>query len=135
MDPYGILVVAVSAAGGAYPIPGATVLVESDDEYDRISTIARVTDRDGMTEEIALPTPPRALSLTPEAGEAPYATYRIFIRKSGYYDKLVRGVPMFEGARATLPVNLIPDTLYNAATAGPEGDSIIDVTDKLNPDI
>ena len=135
MDPYGILVVAASAAGGAYPISGATVLVESDDEYDRVSPIARLTDRDGMTEEIALPTPPRSLSLTPEGSEAPYATYRIFVRKERYYDKLVRGVPIFEGVRATLPVNLIPDTLYDAATSGPEGDSVIDVTDKLNPDI
>ena len=135
MDPYGILVVAVSAAGGAYPIPAATVLVESDDEYDRVATIARLTDRDGLTEEILLPTPPRALSLSPEGRELPYASYRIFVRKEGYYDKLVRNVPMFEGVRATLPVNLIPDTLYDSATSGPMGDRIIEIGDKRNPDM
>ena len=135
MDPYGILVVAVSAASGAYPIEGAIVLVESDDEYDRVSPITRLTDRDGMTEQIMLPAPPRALSLSPEGNETPYAAYRIFVRKEGYYDKLIRGVPIFEGARATLPVNLIPDTLYDSATEGPVSDNVIDVGDKLNPDI
>ena len=135
MDTYGILVVAVSAATGAYPIAGATVLVESDDEYDRISPIARLTDRDGMTEPISLPTPPRTLSLTPDGTQSPFSTYRIFVRKEGYYDKLVRGVPMFEGIRATLPVNLIPDTLYTPDKDGPKGDGLIDVYDRFFPDI
>lgn len=125
--PSATLVVQVSAAQGAYPIERATVIVESDDEYDRIVPTSAETDRDGNTPPFVLPTPPRIYSLSPNESEVAYATYRVFVSKTGYYSKIIRNLPMFEGVATTLPVNLIPDTLYDAMHDGPKNGDDLDI--------
>ena len=124
------LVVRVSAAQGAYPIERATVIVESDDEYDRIVPKSAETDRDGNTPPFILPTPPRVYSLSPNESEVAYATYSVFVTKDGYYPKLIRNLPMFDGVATTLPVNLIPNTLYDPQADGPIRESELDIRDK-----
>ncbi len=129
MEHSATLVVQVSAAQGAYPIERATVIVESDDEYDRLVPLSAETDRDGKTPPFVLPTPPRINSLSPNASEVAFATYRVFVNKEGYYPKLIRNLPMFEGIDTTLPVNLIPDTLYDAMRDGPKTNNDLDIRD------
>lgn len=121
------LVVQVSAAQGAYPIERATVIVESDDEYDRLVPLSAETDIDGNTPPFVLPTPPRINSLSPNASEVAFATYRVFVNREGYYPKLIRNLPMFEGVNTTLPVNLVPDTLYDSMSDGPLVDNDLDI--------
>ena len=123
------LVVQVSAAQGAYPIERAGVIVESDDEYDRIVPKSAETDASGNTPPFVLPTPPRVYSLSPEETEVAYATYRVFVSKDGYYSKWIRNLPMFEGVATTLPVNLVPDALYDAVTDGPNLGNDLDIRD------
>ena len=126
---FATLVVRVSGAQGAYPIEGASVIVESDDEYDRTPPLSDETDRDGSTGPFVLPTPPKIYSLSPNENEVAFATYRVFVYKVGYYQKRIRNLPMFEGIATTLPVNLIPDTLYEPDRDGPKTDNDLDLLD------
>ncbi len=108
----GYLIVAVYAARGAIPIKDALVTVSYADA-DRSSPYAVLTtDRSGKTPKLALPAPPRDLSLTPQNGEGevvvPYSVYNIEIVKEGFYPVVDSGVPIFSGVTAIQNVDLIP---------------------------
>ena len=108
----GYLLVRVSTAQGAIPVSGATVTVRehlsNPDEAMR-GTIIRVmvTDRDGRTERVSLPAPPRSDSMSPN-GKIPYTSYNIDVEATGYYRQTFSDVPVFDAVTSIQPALLIP---------------------------
>lgn len=103
----GYLIVRVTTATQALPLPGATVLVRGD-EGDFSAVIARLTSgADGLTPKIALLAPPRDLSRSP-GGEKVFATYNIDIYLDGYHSISAQRVPVFDGITSIQPADMIP---------------------------
>lgn len=102
----GVLVVAVTSAGGALPVEGALVTVRGADKDDAGVFGAVYTGRDGKTPNIVLPTAPASQSASPGILQ-PYAAYNIEVNKAGYYPQSYLGVPIFAGNTSIQPVNLI----------------------------
>ena len=107
-DGFGALAIRAFAANAALPIAGATVRIRGAEEENSDIAYSLLTDRDGVTERISLPTPPRELSLSSLPSSLPYALYDVEIEAEGYYPKRVGGVTVFSGIATELPVNLIP---------------------------
>ncbi|MBE6596456.1 MAG: hypothetical protein E7641_02190 [Ruminococcaceae bacterium] len=103
----GYLIVKVSTARGAIPIEGASVNIRASNSESSDIIYTLVTDSEGKTEKISLPTPPRALSESP-GNVAPYALYDIDVFKEGYADLFIHKVPLFGSITAIQPAILIP---------------------------
>ena len=107
----GFLVVHVTTARGAIPLEGAQVNVRDyspEFEAGRGDVIASlVSGRDGNTEPLPLPAPPRSNSLTPSTLPS-YAVYNIEVTLEGYYDQSYANVPIFDGIAAIQPADMIP---------------------------
>lgn len=84
---------------------GATVLYEGD------------TDENGILENMALPCPPRELSLSPEDTEPPYGTYSLTASCAGYADLTLENFEAFDGETSEANLTLEPEDV-NAADSG-----------------
>lgn len=88
---------------GAEPWPDAQVTVSRDGTvYANV-----VTDRDGYTPAIPLPSVDPALSLSP-GGVAPYVTYTLLISATGFRPVRHENVPVYGNNYVTQPVALHP---------------------------
>ena len=114
-ESYGRLAVRTFTAGGALPVENSIVRITGAMEENRDVMFTVLTDRDGITEKIPLPTSKESLSQSPNPSETPYATYDIEVLKEGYYPKKIYGIAIFENTDTTLPVNMIPDALYQGS--------------------
>ena len=107
----GYLIVRVTTARGAIPLEGAQVLIrDGTPESDEIRGDARVTllsDRNGNTERIALPTQQKNDSLTPGSAQ-PFSVYNLEVYLEGYRGQIYYGLPIFPGITAVQPVDMIP---------------------------
>ena len=110
-DDFGTLRVRATSASGALPISGAIIHVIGADEENLSFAKSLVTDKDGITPKIDLPTPKKSYSLTPEEEKTPYALYDVEAIADGYYTKRIVGVAIFSGINAILPLNMIPSSL------------------------
>ena len=110
-DSQGYLIVKVSTARGAIPLEGATVNIRSGDREDSGILLSRRTNRDGQTEKITLPTPPRYTSQSPSA-TVPYSTYHIDVFQDGYIPLSFHNVPIFPSIVSIQPAVMIPATEY-----------------------
>lgn len=108
----GFLTVRTYTAGGALPVEGSIVLIKGADEERADLRISLLTDRSGLTDKASLPAPSRTASLSPGGGEGSYASYDIEVTRDGFYPKIIKSVPIFSGVSATLPVNMIPTSIY-----------------------
>ena len=104
----GTLSVISLLANGALPLENTLIHIRGGDEENRFVEFSLLTDRDGVTGSVELPAPDRALSLSPSAPEQPYASYDVMAYADGYYPKTVRGVAVFSGVDAVLPIYMIP---------------------------
>lgn len=112
MSGTGYLLVRVSTAQGAIPVPGATVTVRDGGGTEADGTrgnIIRVltTDRDGRTERLALAAPPKSDSAAPN-GVVPYANYNIDVEAPGFYRLFFSAVPVYDTITSIQPALLIP---------------------------
>lgn len=107
-DDFGTLRIRTSSASGAIPIAGAIVRISGGEEGNRLVARSLITDSDGVTVSVNLPTPKRSYSLEPDEPEMPYALYDVAVTADGYYSKSIVGVTIFSGINAILPVNMIP---------------------------
>lgn len=102
--PYiGYLRVFTYTANEAEPIPDAHITVSRDG----VVYANTVTDRDGFTAVIPLPTVNPALTLKPGAVQ-PYQTYSIRITAPGFRTALHDNVPLYGNTYVTQPVALLP---------------------------
>lgn len=116
----GTLIVRTYTAGGALPVPNSIVRIFGADEENRLIEYSLVTDRDGLTEKIILPTPPKNASLSPEEKEIPYAQYTIEVSAEGYYPKIINNLAIFSGTQTFQPVNMIPIAVYERGVEFPK---------------
>ena len=106
-DSFGSLIVKVTTAQGAIPLADASVNVRGGTKETSGVLYSLRTNRDGQTERITLPTPPRSNSETPDGG-IPYALYAIDVSKDGYLPLHLEQVPIFPSILSIQPAVLIP---------------------------
>ena len=105
---HGRLVVRVSAASGAVPVPNATVIVRSAENGIPVRVLGvLMTDESGITSPLAIATPPLSESLTP-GGKHPFSEISAEITADGYYTSVNINIPIYPGITSIQPVNLIP---------------------------
>ena len=111
MESEGSLVVHVTTARGAIPLEGAAVSIRANEDAETAPRAdilyATVTNRDGNTERITLPAPPRQTSMSPSE-VPPFSTYHLEVRREGYGMQSFVALPIFAGITAIQPVDLIP---------------------------
>ena len=103
------LIVQVFTARQALPISGARVTVSRavGTQGELEGMFVHITDENGKTSAISLPTPPKYLTEAP-GNIRPYSEYVVVVKKDGYYDNVVRGIQMFDSITTVEPVNMIP---------------------------
>ncbi len=105
---YGRLVVRVSAASGAVPVSGATVIIRSSQNKPPVTVLASlITDESGLTEPILVLTPPISESLSP-GGRQPFAEISTEVSADGYFTSSNINIPIYPGITSIQPVTLIP---------------------------
>ena len=109
-DESGTLIIKAYTAGGALPLKNGRIKVIGATEENRFFETYLITDENGLTAKITLPTPKRSYSLAPGAAEIPYATYDLEISAPGYYTKNLYGVSVFSGIESFQPIAMIPLT-------------------------
>ena len=107
MDGVGYLVVRVSTANGAVPLEGARVSIRGSQEENKSFFTQKITGISGLTEKVALPAPPKALSEAP-SNTRPYSLYSIDVFADGYNDVFFVNVPIFDSITSIQPVSMIP---------------------------
>jgi hypothetical protein len=107
LDGRGKLTVRTYTAGGALPISDATIRISGAMEENSDIVYSLITDIDGLSEKIELPTSALSYSQAPNPPEIPYAIYDIEVLKEGYYNKKIYSLPIFDGVSTTLPVSMI----------------------------
>lgn len=103
----GYLQVFLSSAREATPIPGAIVTVTRVNGGGEELYAHTTTDRDGLTEVIALPAVDSALTMEPGI-PSPYTSYNIQAAAPGYFRVLNVNAPIYGGNTAVQPVQMIP---------------------------
>ncbi|MBO5714956.1 MAG: hypothetical protein J6S23_01000 [Clostridia bacterium] len=111
---FGYLIVKVSTASGAIPVEKVTVVIQGNDADNQSIFFSRVTNRDGLTEKITLPSPDGALSNAPNPSSRPYSTYNIDVYKEGYYPQHYNNVPIFAGITAVQNARIVPIAEFDA---------------------
>jgi len=107
-DENGSLTVRAYTAGGALPLKNSKIRIIGAGEENRFFETDLITDEDGLSAKILLPTPSRSYSLAPGALEIPYSTYDMEISAPGYYTKNIYGIAIFSGIDSIQPVAMIP---------------------------
>ena len=130
---YGTLKVRIYAASEAIPIKDGVVRISGADENNRFIQYSILTDRDGVTDTVNLPSPNRSYSLSPGMPEIPYAIYDIEVSAPGYYTKTIRNVAIFSGINSMQPINMIPISLNGGGSAYPRGN--LDATVRENENL
>ena len=104
----GSLSVRAYTAGGALPVSGAVVRIFGAEDENRDIAYSLLTDADGVTKHVMLPTPPMGLSEAPTPPSLPYSVYDIEVEKEGFFSKRLYNVPVFEGINSEQPIAMIP---------------------------
>lgn len=128
----GTLIVRVFAAEEAIPIADSIVRIVGAEELNRDIQYSVVTDEDGVTPVVTLPTPAKSYSLSPGSPEPVYSVYDVTVMKENYYTKVVRNVAVFSGVESVLPVNMIPYVSYRDGGSYPRGNINATVTENEN---
>ena len=130
---YGTLIVQVSAASGAVPIPNAVVIIRATDDENTIQTLSiALTDESGITEPIAIQTPSVSESLSP-GGKRPYSEITTEVSKEGYFTSINLNIPIYPGITSIQPVGLIP--LPESAHGAQPSESVITQNDRKRPNL
>ncbi len=103
----GQLQVIAAAGNNAFPVPGAAVTVYRRHDGREHLMYSLLTDENGATPLITLPTAPAALSQEPGNAQ-PFAEYDVRILAPGYFRVLAEDVPVFAGITSRQTFQLIP---------------------------
>lgn len=108
---YGYLIVHATTARGSIPLEGVQITVRSyepefaENRGEVLQTL--ITGRDGNTERIALPAPPKGESMV-SGNRQPFAIYNLEAHLEGYRGQSYFALPIFESITAVQPVDMIP---------------------------
>lgn len=116
----GWLQVRVVTAGGALGVEGAQVLIFGPDAagVDAGVIYSLRTDSSGLAPRVALPAPPRSLSLSPEDDGAPSTLYHVKVSKEKFNSVEITGVPVFTGITSLQKVTLLPEDEFAVLSPG-----------------
>lgn len=103
----GYLRVYAFTGGGAEPIEGARAVVTRSDEEEQTVYANLVTDRDGFTPVVALPSVDPALTLRPGSTQ-PYVTYAVRVTADGFQPVEHNNIPVYGNNYVTQPVAMTP---------------------------
>ena len=103
----GQLQVRVSTENQAVPIPGAVIIITAQREETPTLIRSVISDQNGLTPLMDLPTKDRQLTLTPGAIQ-PYATYNVDVTADGYFPKRFVNLPIYGGVTAVQNVSMVP---------------------------
>lgn len=103
----GSLIVKVTTAQGAIPLEGASVHIRGGSKEASGVLHSLITNRDGQTPIVLLPTPPLVNSQSPDGG-IPFALYSIDVSKEGYLPLSFEQVPIFPAVLSIQPAVMIP---------------------------
>ncbi len=125
----GYLTVMVSTARGAIPLEGATVNIRADKAESSEILYSLLSDRDGKTPKVSLPTPPIENSGSPSNKDV-FATYNIDVFKDGYQPLFFHNVPIFPSILSVQPAVMVPvenlDPYPDGRNiSGPDGDLLL----------
>ena len=126
----GFLEVHTYTADQAIPIPELNVRISGGEEYNRGTDISLLTDRNGETDAVTLPTPILSFSLTPSPAEQPFAKYDVEISGAGYYPKKLLGVSIFPGIKSILQLEMIPNNDLSRDTPPPSTSNYSIITEQ-----
>ncbi|MBE6645159.1 MAG: hypothetical protein E7612_07275 [Ruminococcaceae bacterium] len=128
-DSQGFIQISAYTAGGALPVPDLTVRISGNEEGNIGVEYSVKTDRNGLTDVIALPTPSVSYSLSPSPSEQPYAKYDVQVSGEGFYPKTIYDVSVFSGIKAILPMEMIPDAGLRKNAPTPKSSDISIITE------
>ena len=103
----GYLIVKVSTARGAIPLEGAAVSIRGGTPESSGILYSLATDRDGLTQKISLPAPPRSSSQSPGNAQ-PYSLWNVDVFKDGYVGARFQNVPVYSSIVSVQPAVLVP---------------------------
>lgn len=109
MPAQGTIVARVYTSNARIPLRGATVAFFRT-EPDGAQTLlgARMTNYDGLTDPLSVPTPSLDSASIAAAGQTPYARLTVEADIPGYDRVLVRGAQVFTGIQTLQELALIP---------------------------
>ena len=115
----GSILLYVSAAGQAAPLPGTVLTVADEGGAVRVRL---VSDADGYAEAAALPAPDATYSLDPDNTTVqPYALYRIEAALDGWQPLVLENVQVFDGQQTIARLSLLPAGAVPAAAQSRTG--------------
>ncbi len=117
----GNLQVRVTDMYGQYPITDAEIEIANTGNPDTPIEVLQ-TDENGLTERVALSTPPLEYSMTPTDNQ-PYAEYNIKITAQNFEQQIISGVQIFSGENGNQTILLkrqaSDESTYNPIAIGP----------------
>lgn len=120
----GYLRVFVYTGQTAEPLPGANVTVSRDVDGSTVLFANTVTDRDGLTPVIVLPSVDPKGTMRPGVTK-PYVPYTVRVNADGFYTSIYENIPVYGGNALTQPAGLYPlipgadDTPFVFRSGGP----------------
>ncbi len=87
------------------PLPEVSIAILA---HDGTALALRLTDEDGKTEPIAIPTPDAEESLTPEGSRTPFAAIDLYAEKANFVSIKVEDVQLFPGVTTLQELEMIP---------------------------
>lgn len=75
---------------------------------DGTAIAMRLTDRSGQIAPIEIPVPERSASLTPDAGEVPFAVVNLYARLKGYEQIEIENLQVFADTTTNQNLEMIP---------------------------
>ncbi|MGN0687312.1 MAG: hypothetical protein ACI4KA_04310 [Oscillospiraceae bacterium] len=102
---------AATAARGAFPVPGARVVISRKIGGKDHVFYVLTTDISGLTPVVTVPAPPKELSESPGSIVTPYATYNAAVSADGYNNVSIINLPVFEGVMSMQRIALVPALL------------------------
>lgn len=108
MSSQGTLLARVYTSNAMLPVKGAAVTVTRRGRTQKPELLAlRLTNVDGVTEAISIPTPDQR-GVTPQETGQPFTLVDIAVHQTGYDRILVEDVPVFSGVQTVQELMLVP---------------------------
>ena len=109
MSEFGTITARVFTSSSMLPIEGAAVLFYRKTTAGENELLGmRVTDFDGYTDPVSVPTPDADSTDVSSSGETPYAVLNVLTAQPGYNRILVRNAQVFTGVRTLQELRLVP---------------------------
>ena len=104
----GTLQINTSAAGNAFAVDSARVIIFLPLDSGNVTLYDGLTDISGLTDKVILPAPARSLSMSPDNGNVlPYAVYTVYVEHPSFVRSIFNNVPVFSGVESIQPVQML----------------------------